>query len=38
MAGANLATPPYAVYSERIGFSSVVLTLVFAVYASPRPS
>jgi MFS family permease len=29
----NLATPLYAVYRERFGFSSLVLTLVFAVYA-----
>jgi MFS family permease len=32
MAGANLATPLYAVYRDRFGFSSVVLTLVFATY------
>jgi len=32
VAGANLATPLYAVYRERFGFSSVVLTLVFATY------
>src|SRR4051794_459537 len=30
--GSNLATPLYAVYRERFGFSSVVLTLVFATY------
>jgi MFS family permease len=30
--GANLATPLYAVYRERFGFSSLVLTLVFATY------
>jgi MFS family permease len=30
---ANLPTPLYAVYRERFGFSSVVLTLIFAVYA-----
>jgi MFS family permease len=33
MAGANLATPLYAVYAERFGFSSLVLTSVFATYA-----
>jgi MFS family permease len=33
IAGANLATPLYAVYRDRFGFSSVVLTLVFATYA-----
>jgi MFS family permease len=33
MAGANLATPLYAVYAERFGFSSLVLTAIFAVYA-----
>jgi MFS family permease len=31
--GANLAAPLYAVYRERFGFDSLVLTLVFAVYA-----
>lgn len=31
--GANLAAPLYAVYRERFGFNSLVLTLVFAVYA-----
>jgi MFS family permease len=30
--GANLATPLYGVYRERFGFSSLVLTLVFATY------
>lgn len=30
---ANLPTPLYAVYRERFGFSSVVLPLIFAVYA-----
>jgi hypothetical protein len=30
MAGANLATPLYAVYAERFGFSSLVLTAIFA--------
>ena len=33
MAGANLATPLYAVYAERFGFSNLVLTSVFATYA-----
>jgi predicted MFS family arabinose efflux permease len=33
MAGANLATPLYAVYAQRFGFSSLVLTSVFATYA-----
>jgi MFS family permease len=33
MTGANLATPLYAVYGERFGFSSLVLTAVFATYA-----
>jgi MFS family permease len=33
MGGANLATPLYAVYAERFGFSSLVLTAVFATYA-----
>jgi MFS family permease len=33
MAGANLATPLYAVYAEDFGFSSLVLTSVFATYA-----
>jgi MFS family permease len=33
IAGANLATPLYAVYRDRFGFSSAVLTLVFATYA-----
>jgi MFS family permease len=31
--GANLASPLYGVYRERFGFNSLVLTLVFAVYA-----
>lgn len=30
--GSNLPTPLYAVYRDRFGFSSVVLTLVFATY------
>jgi MFS family permease len=33
MAGANLATPLYAVYSQRFHFSPLVLTAVFATYA-----
>src|SRR5689334_1625564 len=33
MAGANLATPLYAVYAQRFHFSSLVLTAVFATYA-----
>jgi MFS family permease len=33
MAGANLATPLYAVYAQRFGFSSLVLTAIFAAYA-----
>jgi MFS family permease len=33
MAGANLATPLYAVYAKQFGFSSLVLTSVFATYA-----
>jgi MFS family permease len=33
MAGANLATPLYAVYAQRFAFSSLVLTAVFATYA-----
>jgi Na+/melibiose symporter-like transporter len=33
MAGANLATPLYAVYSERFRFSPLVLTAIFATYA-----
>src|SRR6266516_5038837 len=31
--GANLPTPLYDVYRQRFGFSSAVLTLVFATYA-----
>jgi MFS family permease len=31
--GANLASPLYGVYRERFGFGSLMLTLVFAVYA-----
>src|SRR3954452_3132590 len=33
MAGSNLATPLYAVYERLFGFSSAVLTVVFATYA-----
>jgi len=33
MAGANLATPLYALYASRFHFSSLVLTTVFATYA-----
>jgi predicted MFS family arabinose efflux permease len=33
MAGANLATPLYAVYARHFHFSSLVLTAVFATYA-----
>jgi MFS family permease len=33
MAGANLATPLYAVYERRFGFSHAALTVVFATYA-----
>lgn len=33
MAGANLATPLYAVYAGDFGFSSLVLTSIFATYA-----
>ena len=33
MTGANLATPLYAVYAARFGFSSFVLTAIFAAYA-----
>jgi MFS family permease len=32
LVGSNLATPLYAVYRERFGFSSLVLTLVFTTY------
>jgi MFS family permease len=34
MAGANLAAPLYAGYATRFGFSSLVLTTVFATYAA----
>jgi MFS family permease len=33
MAGTNLATPLYAVYASQFGFSSLVLTSIFATYA-----
>src|SRR4051794_29165838 len=33
MASSNLATPLYAGYERRFGFSSAVLTVVFATYA-----
>jgi MFS family permease len=33
MAGANVAAPLYAVYADRFGFSSLVLTAVFTTYA-----
>jgi hypothetical protein len=33
MAGANLATPLYAVYAQRYQFSSLVLDAIFATYA-----
>src|ERR1700749_671239 len=33
MASSNLATPLYAVSERRFGFSSAVLTVVFATYA-----
>jgi len=33
MAGANLAAPLYHLYAKQFGFSSLVLTLVFATYA-----
>src|SRR5437868_9003627 len=33
MAGANLATPLYAVYATKFAFSNLVLTSVFATYA-----
>lgn len=33
MAGANLATPLYAVYARHFHFSSLVLTTIFATYA-----
>src|ERR1700750_1026276 len=33
MISSNLATPLYAVYERRFGFSSAVLTVVFATYA-----
>lgn len=33
MTGANLATPLYGVYAVRFGFSSLILTAIFALYA-----
>jgi MFS family permease len=33
MAGANVPAPLYAVYGQRFGFSSAILTVVFATYA-----
>src|SRR5881398_3138951 len=33
MASTNLATPLYPVYAQRFGFSSLVLTAIFATYA-----
>jgi MFS family permease len=33
MMGVNLAAPLYAVYTVRFGFSSLVLTAIFATYA-----
>src|SRR5215813_8464724 len=33
MTGTNVAAPLYSVYAERFGFSSLVLTAVFATYA-----
>jgi predicted MFS family arabinose efflux permease len=33
MTSANLAAPLYAVYAQRFGFSSLVLTAIFATYA-----
>src|SRR5919204_5097941 len=33
MTGANVAAPLYALFAERFGFSTLVLTLVFAAYA-----
>jgi MFS family permease len=32
--GSNMATPLYAVYRHHYGFSAVVLTLIFAIYAA----
>jgi predicted MFS family arabinose efflux permease len=34
MAGANLATPLYAVYADRFHFSTLVLTAIFTTYAA----
>jgi MFS family permease len=33
ISGANLATPLYAVFAKHFGFSSLVLTTIFATYA-----
>ncbi|MFD7733463.1 MFS transporter, partial [Kitasatospora phosalacinea] len=33
MAGTTLPTPLYGLYQERIGFSELMVTVVFAVYA-----
>ena len=33
LVASNMPTPLYAVYRERFGFSSAVLTLIFAIYA-----
>src|ERR671911_2814356 len=33
LVASNMPTPLYAVYRERFGFSSAVLTLIFATYA-----
>jgi Major Facilitator Superfamily len=35
LVASNMPTPLYAVYRERFGFSSAVLTLIFATYAVP---
>jgi hypothetical protein len=34
MAGINMVAPLFAVYAQKFGFSSLVLTLVFATYAA----
>ena len=33
LAASNMPTPLYAVYRARFGFSSAMLTLIFATYA-----
>lgn len=33
MAGTTLPTPLYGLYREQIGFSELIVTVVFAVYA-----